>query len=407
MKNNQGGPGLAALTFISLARILLLCLIPMGFWKFCGPQLVESKNLLSAQGITFIICAIVWCIIFASKDYIVKQERKTRAEQEFNEDGLSMNYDELQALSKAERAEVAKQRLADMERILSTGTIRKMTKEGSKDPDADLEKLLGLPDIKKQIREMNARMEFDRQKMQDDIKANKRKKNDHNKEMISSMHMCFFGPPGTGKTTSCKIITGYLFRNGYIKYNQYLEADGNTLRGETPAETTEKTRLILKAAKGKVLFIDEAYALLSSADAQEAMGTLIKAMEDDRNDFIIILAGYEKEMKTLIEANPGFYSRITQYLYFGNYSIEELCDIFSAMANEHNFYVCYEARERFAKRIAYEQKRKYFGNARTCRNVLDESVSKHALNLKQGLIPENMRYTSCPEDIAVTPPREL
>lgn len=308
---------------------------------------------------------------------------------EFDENGLFRAKNEIQRLSKKEREEIGKRQLAEVERILGTGTLKKITREGSATPMKDLKAMTGLVPVKRKVKELSARMEFD-------------KKNGI-KDSDNGRHMCLFGNPGTGKTTIVKIITGILYREGVIKYNQFLEVDGNSLRGDTARETNEKINLLVRFSKGKVLFIDEAYAMFtgSTGTSQDVIATLIKLMEDHRKDFVLIVAGYEDEMKQMIEANPGFKSRICTYLHFPDYSNEELCQIFSSMANAENLYVPAETIERLDKRFTAERRQRYFGNARTARTVLDESVSSHALHLKEGKIKKDDRFKILPIDVSV------
>ncbi|MGN0240212.1 MAG: AAA family ATPase, partial [Candidatus Weimeria sp.] len=255
-------------------------------------------------------------VLHKLSDVTSDKEAEARNDIEFDENGLYRKKNNIQKLSKAEREELGKQRLAEVERLLGTGTLRKITKDGSDCPMADLKAMTGLIPVKKKVKEIAARTEFDR------------------KEKLggsdSGYHMCLYGNPGTGKTTIVKIITGILYKEKIISKNQFLEIDGNSLRGDTARETAEKISLLVRFSKGKVLFIDEAYAMLDASDSQDVIATLIKAMEDHRKDFVLIVAGYEQEMKQMIEANPGFKSRISTYLHFPDYDGEQMCEIFNS-----------------------------------------------------------------------------
>lgn len=356
------------LTFISYPRIFPI-VGKIGFLIIIAIELIGVVTLHK-------LSAVTWQIEAAARNDI-----------EFDENGLFRAKNNIQKLSKAEREELGKRQLAEVERILGTGTLRKITKSGSECPMKDLKNMTGLFSVKRKVKELAARTEFDRKaKINSD----------------SGYHMCLLGSPGTGKTTVVKIITGILYKERIIKYNQFLEVDGNSLRGDTAKETSEKINLLVRFSKGKVLFIDEAYAILaSSGSSQDVIATLIKLMEDHRKDFVLIVAGYEAEMKCLIEANPGFKSRIGTYLHFPDYSNQELMEIFSAMANNKNFYVPAETFKRLDKRFSAERMQKYFGNARTARTILDESISRHALNLKEGKISKENRFKLLPEDISV------
>lgn len=342
-------------------------------------------------GIIAAVTLVIELVLHELRKPIYRMENEARNDIEFDENGLYREKNEIQKLSKKEREELGKQRLAEVERVLGTGTLRKITKDGSDTPMKDLKAMRGLIPVKRKVKEIDARIRFD--------KENGHKSSDSD----SGYHMCLFGNPGTGKTTIVKILTGILYKNGIIKHNEYLETDGNFLRGDTAKETNEKIELLVRFSKGKVLFIDEAYAMFNgdSSMSQDVIATLIKLMEDYRKDFILIVAGYEDEMKQLIEANPGFKSRITNYLHFPNYTNEELCDIFSSMANAQNFYVPEETRERLTVRFENERHQRYFGNARTARNVLNESISKHALNLKEKKLKQDDRFKITPMDVSV------
>ena len=196
----------------------------------------------------------------------------------------------------------------------------------------------------------------------------------------------------THNTTIARIMTSFLYQYGYIKENKCIEIDGNFLKAGTDSAT--KTELVIREAFGGVLFIDEAYALMDSSDAsgEQVIATLIKQMEDNRDKFILILAGYTNEMKKLIAANPGFESRIKDYLYFPDYNEVEMREILRFMANKQNFFVDESAYSVFDVVVGKERRLKSFGNARTVRNILDKAIDKHSLNLMKNVIGQEDRY---------------
>ena len=388
-KENKGRAAAASFTY-TLASIIQWLRYAAMFGIIV--YLVYSENILELETWKIGIAAALEVFLFAIGKPLDKVRYKAREEFSYGEDGMSKKYSSYQTLSRKEREAMDKERIADAERILSSGEIAKMTKRGSHDPAKDLEKLIGLPKVKNQILEMSARMEFDKKRKRHKAPGS---------ENISSMHMLFIGNPGTGKTTVARIMAGFLYKNGYIRQNSYIETDGNTLRGNAAGETSKRTEMILSKAKGKLLFIDEAYAMFSGPDSQEAIATIVKTMENERDSFVLILAGYKNEMKRLIDANSGFASRFGYVVDFPDYSTQELCDIFTRMAHDNGMYVPAETLERFETRIEKERKLKNFGNARTCRNILDKALSSHALNLKRGTIDAKQTYTLCPEDISL------
>lgn len=324
-------------------------------------------------------------------------------ERAFNRNMESMEYDEYgrrkgmedySSMSRKERLQVDKQKLAEMERIVSSSALKRMQHPGAKDPDGAMNGLVGMEPVKKQMKMMAARMEYDRENQ-------KKRKKKSGVDTASSRHMMFFGSPGTGKTTVARIMTGFLYKNRFIKENKCLETDGNFLKASTAADTAAKTEIVVRQAFGGVLFVDEAYALLSGdAAGKAAIATLIKQMEDNRDKFVLILAGYTDEMNRLINSNPGFASRFKDYVRFPDYTVDEMCDIFSYMVNQKGLCVDGEAMERFRVRIAKEKQGKHFGNARTVRNVMEECIDHHAVHIKDGELSGADRYKLVGMDVS-------
>jgi stage V sporulation protein K len=316
----------------------------------------------------------------------------TRRAVEYDEYGLSKSKGNYERLSKAERDLIDLQKTADMERLVNTTAIKKMTKKGPADPMKELDEMIGLEPVKQSIKEMVARMEFENQENKN------KKKRDRENVALSGRHFCFTGSPGSGKTSVARIMTSFLYKYGYIKENKCIEIDGNFLKAGT--ESALKTELILRHAYGGVLFIDEAYALMDSSDnsGEQVIATLIKQMEDQRGRFILIIAGYTNEMRQLIETNPGFESRIKEYLHFPDYNSVEMREIFCYMANKKNFVVDTAALGHYDAIVEKERKLKSFGNGRTARNILDKVIDKHTLNLATGILKPEDRYRLCSQD---------
>lgn len=206
----------------------------------------------------------------------------------------------------------------------------------------------------------------------------------------------------THNTTIARIMTGFLYKYGYIKNNKCVEVDGNFLKAGS--ETATKTTMIIRQAFGGVLFIDEAYALVQGDQyGHDAIATLIKQMEDNRDRFVLILAGYTNEMRDLLESNPGFQSRLKEYLYFDDYNDNDMCTIFKMMAEEKGYKLTYDAEQNLLARIQNERPLPSFGNARTARSILDEAMEKHAYNFIAHKLPEDQRYIISADDLSVTP----
>ena len=309
---------------------------------------------------------------------------------DYDEFGVSKKYGKYERMSAKEKKVIDMQKMADMERILSSTQVKKLTHKGSECPYEDMKKLIGLRNVKDKMNEMVARMEFERSSK---------------KMQISSKHMAFLGSPGTGKTTVARIMTGFLYQNKYIKKNKCVEVDGNFLKSSTSADTAIKTELIIREALGGVLFIDEAYALIEGSDGigEQAVATLIKAMEDRKGEFVLILAGYTNEIKKLIQSNPGFESRIKDFMVFQDYNNEELKEIFINMARDNNFVVDANALDKLEERFERERNLSSFGNGRTARNILDECIDKHAFNFKNKKIGIADKFKITEKDVNVYP----
>ena len=204
-------------------------------------------------------------------------------------------------------------------------------------------------------------------------------KNDEN----FNLHMCFYGNPGTGKTEVARIIAGILHENGLLPTDKVIETDRSGLVGRYMGETPQKTLEVVAAAMGGVLFIDEAYSLVPDDNGQdyghEAVATLIKAMEDFRGKFCVILAGYKNKLNEMIKTNPGFRSRIQFELDFPNYSREELGRIAKLMFRNRKYSISDPAMDKVLDITDVRRKDPNFANAREIRNIIDQVVMNNSL----------------------------
>lgn len=298
---------------------------------------------------------------------LTKIRQSLRDKVEYDDTGNRLGR-KFSQLSRKEREALEKQRTMQEEHLLPTAELRSLTHEATKDPEQELDRLIGLSPVKKMVLEMRSRMEFEQQ-------AGMKKNGER-----SSMSMVFLGRPGTGKTTVARIMAGFLYQYGYIKKRQTIEVNGNFINGLTAGESSQKINLLIKKARGGVLFIDEAYALVSS-NQQEIIPTLIAAIENYRADTVFILAGYTNEMQTLLDTNPGFRSRIKYNVFFPDYNKKELCQIFLSMAHEKDFRVGSELLQKVGAYLIGQKSDPAFGNARSARTLLDQIIDKHAVRV--------------------------
>jgi stage V sporulation protein K len=201
-----------------------------------------------------------------------------------------------------------------------------------------------------------------------------------------SSHMVFFGNPGTGKTTIARKL-GDIYRElGLLSKGHFIEVDRSDLVGQVVGETAAKTRKVLDSALGGILFIDEAYTLASTFSedyGHEAINTILTCMENNRDNIVIIAAGYENPMKDFVRSNPGLQSRFSKYFRFEDYSADELFNIFVSNATESCYILGNSAREHLqgVTRSMVRAKSKTFGNGRVIRNLFEDSLANQANRL--------------------------
>lgn len=239
----------------------------------------------------------------------------------------------------------------------------------------DLTSLIGLAGVKEEIT-----------KLQNFIKIQLVRQSQGLMTSPISYHCVFTGNPGTGKTTVARIVAKIYRDLGILKKGQLVETDRSGLIAEYVGQTAVKTNKVIDSALDGVLFIDEAYSLAptSSIDfGHEAIATLLKRMEDDRDRLIVILAGYSTEMQTFIDANPGLQSRFNRYIHFDDYSAEELLAIFELNLKKHEYKMSESARKQLKSYLdnAVANKDKNFGNGRFVRNVFEETLQNQATRL--------------------------
>lgn len=234
--------------------------------------------------------------------------------------------------------------------------------------------LVGLKPVKQRIREIAALLIVER--------ARKSLGLAHE---TPTLHMSFTGNPGTGKTTVAMKMAGLLHRLGYVRKGHLVSVTRDDLVGQYIGHTAPKTKEVLKRAMGGVLFIDEAYYLYRPENekdyGQEAIEILLQVMENQRDDLVVILAGYADRMERFFESNPGMKSRIAHHVDFPDYSDAELGEIARRMLAGWNYRFDDAARRAFDEYIVLRRTQPHFANARSIRNALDRMRLRQALRL--------------------------
>jgi probable Rubsico expression protein CbbX len=234
--------------------------------------------------------------------------------------------------------------------------------------------LIGLAPVKQRIRETAALLLVERKRKDLGLAHD-----------TPTLHMSFTGNPGTGKTTVANRMAGLLHSLGYVRKGHLVSVTRDDLVGQYIGHTAPKTKEILKKAMGGVLFIDEAYYLYKPDNerdyGQEAIEILLQVMENQRDDLVVILAGYSDRMQKFYESNPGFRSRVAHHIDFPDYSDAELLHIAEMMLDQQNYVFSPKARDAMGHYINRRRSQPHFANARSIRNALDRSRLRHANRL--------------------------
>lgn len=234
--------------------------------------------------------------------------------------------------------------------------------------------LIGLAPVKQRIRETAALLLVDRARQQLGLAHE-----------VPTLHMSFTGNPGTGKTTVALKMAGLLHRLGYVRKGHLVSVTRDDLVGQYIGHTAPKTKEVLKRAMGGVLFIDEAYYLYKPDNerdyGQEAIEILLQVMENNRDDLVVIMAGYADRMDTFFAANPGFRSRIAHHIDFPDYDDAELVRISENMLAAQGYRLDAGARAAMADYVTLRRAQPHFANARSIRNALDRARLRQANRL--------------------------
>ncbi len=259
---------------------------------------------------------------------------------------------------------------ADISAILHESQIMEVLQKLDQD-------LVGLKTVKTRIREIAALLVIDRMRRSLELMARP-----------PSLHMSFTGGPGTGKTTVAMRMATILHRLNYVRKGHLVAVTRDDLVGQYIGHTAPKTKEVLKRAMGGVLFIDEAYYLYRQENerdyGQEAIEILLQVMENQREDLVVVLAGYKDRMETFFQSNPGVSSRIAHHLDFPDYSADELLAIAQLMLAEQMYRFSPEALKTFEAYLKRRMRMPRFANARSVRNAIDRARLRQANRLVAG-----------------------
>lgn len=295
-------------------------------------------------------------------------------------------------------------RIADLEQIdeesviLLTEEDFGINVEQNKDFDleAKLNEVIGLTEVKDFIRSLKAQLKIRKQRKALDLPVDE----------SQTLHMIFKGNPGTGKTTMARIIGEVLYNLGVLKDKKFVETDRSGLVAGYVGQTAIKTKEKLEAAIGGILFIDEAYALAQDAGSgqgfgKEAIDTLVKGMDDNRESLVVILAGYNEDMDKFLDVNPGLKSRFANIIEFKDYSVEDLLKIADNLFKNKGYIITEEAREKMKIVFGEASRSSDFGNGRYVRNLFEKAVRNQAVRLEnEGNLTKEHLITIEQEDVS-------
>lgn len=251
--------------------------------------------------------------------------------------------------------------------------------------DQKLDNLIGLDNVKSKIKELSNLAYVNKLRKDKGLKTNG-----------VTMHMVFTGSPGTGKTTVARIIAELYYNLGVIKENKMIEVSREDLVAEYLGQSEIKTKKVLENALGGVLFIDEAYSLNKNKDdyGSAVVDTILKFMEDNRDNTVIIVAGYPKEIEQFIQSNPGLKSRFNTYINFENYNSEELLKILQALINSNDYKISDKDLKKILKHFdKIDTKNISFANGRYVRNLFEDAIKNQAsrISMDSGLDEEKLQ----------------
>ena len=286
--------------------------------------------------------------------------------------------------------------------VQTSGGSTKAPKVEEKEPEKpnfdelmeQLDSLVGLETVKKEVKNLINLVKVRKLRKENDLPV-----------PPMSFHMVFLGNPGTGKTTVARLISGLYAAIGVLSKGQLVEVDRSGLVAGYVGQTALKTQEVIQSALGGVLFIDEAYSLSSGGEndfGRESIETLLKAMEDHRDDLVVIVAGYTGPMEKFIHSNPGLESRFNRYFFFPDYDGNQLTEIFRIQCKKNSYTLTPEADEAALKMFTrlYEERDENFGNGRDVRNCFEDMVVRQSNRVAAMESPsKDDLITVLPEDL--------
>ncbi|SHM75351.1 stage V sporulation protein K [Caldanaerovirga acetigignens] len=284
----------------------------------------------------------------------------------------------------------------EMDEKKETSPLKPNGEEKIEDVLKELDSLIGLTKVKQLVREIQAYVEIQKRRQKEQL---------FSEPLV--LHMIFKGNPGTGKTTVARLL-GKIFKQMEVLQKGHLvEVERADLVGEYIGHTAQKTREQVRRALGGILFIDEAYSLARGGEkdfGKEAIDTLVKAMEDYKDNLVVILAGYKDEMEWFLRTNPGLRSRFPIQIEFSDYTTEELMEIAKLMVEKRQYKLTPEALYKLERILKESQKNLHYdkmGNARLVRNLIEKAIRRQALRLisQKQISREDLIYIKS-EDIA-------
>lgn len=344
--------------------------LKIDFPDYSAEELFEiGKNMISKKGFSLSEDAIL-----AFKEAVYDLKRHSTATS--GNGRMVRNYIDEIIRNQSSRIALSEVSTEEMTVIIAKDIEAQSPVENTYNLEAELSKVVGLESVKNYIRSLNARLMVQEQRKKHGLKVS----------TTQTLHMIFMGNPGTGKTMMARTVANVLFNMGIISTNKLVETDRSGLVAGYVGQTAMKTREVIESALNGVLFIDEAYALAQGGNndfGQEAIDTLVKMMDDNRDRLVVILAGYYDDMHNFLNKNAGLQSRFPNIIEFEDYSTDELFSIAERMYKEQGYILSSEAIELLGEIFEEGKKQPQFGNGRYVRNIFEKSLNNQAMRLSR------------------------